>query len=160
MAASLLGRATRRSPASLRSLRELAALKSIAASGKKVILVNVDEQKLQAVENFKIVYEFDVVTGRPGKETETGRYKITRKYKDYTSKTYNVPMPYSMFFSADGKAIHGTEWATVRSYLHTYITESVGSQGCVGLNEEDAKTLFEWAPVGTPVAIIDVPEDD
>jgi lipoprotein-anchoring transpeptidase ErfK/SrfK len=130
------------------------------ASGKKAIIVNVDEQILQAVENFKIVYEFDVVTGRPGKETETGRYAISKKFKKYTSKTYNVPMPYSMFFSADGKAIHGTEWATVRSYLHTYITESVGSQGCVGLNEEDAKTLFEWAPVGTPIAIIDVPKDD
>lgn len=79
------------------------------AGGKKAILVNVDEQKLQAVENYKIVYEFDAVTGLPEKETETGRYSITRKFKKYTSKTYNVPMPYSMFFSADGKAIHGTE---------------------------------------------------
>ena len=129
------------------------------AGGKKAILVNVDEQKLQAVENYKIVYEFDAVTGRPEKETETGRYAITKKFKKYTSKTDNVPMPYSMFFSADGKAIHGTEWATVSSYLHTYPTESAGSQGCMGLTEEDAKMLFEWVPVGTPVVIIDVPED-
>ena len=55
-------------------------------------------------------------------------------------------MPYSMFFSKDGKAIHGTSWATLRSYLHAYLTESVGSMGCVGLTEDDAKELYEWTP--------------
>ena len=69
-------------------------------------------------------------------------------------------MPYSMFFSEDGKAIHGTQWAAVRSFLHSYLTESVGSQGCVGLAEDDAKTLFAWAPVGTPVVILDMEEEE
>ena len=127
--------------------------------GIKVILVNVDEQKLYAVDNYQIIYEFDVITGRPGKETTTGRFKTFKKIKDYTSKKYGSPMPYTMFFSKDGKAIHGTKWATLRSYLHTYLTESVGSMGCVGLTEEDAKILFEWAPVGTVIAILDVAEE-
>jgi len=74
--------------------------------------------------------------------------------------TYDVEMPYTMFFTEDGKAIHGTKWATVRSYLHAYITESVGSQGCVGLSEEDAKALFEWAPLGTRVDIVEEEPDD
>ena len=64
-------------------------------------------------------------------------------------------MPYSMFFSKDGKAIHGTQWVTVRSYLHAYVTESVGSHGCVGLSREDAKILFDWAPVGTPIEVVE-----
>jgi lipoprotein-anchoring transpeptidase ErfK/SrfK len=59
-----------------------------------------------------------------------------------------------MFFSKDGKAIHGTEWATIRSYLHAYVTESVGSHGCVGLTEEDARTLFNWAPKGMLIEIL------
>jgi lipoprotein-anchoring transpeptidase ErfK/SrfK len=59
-----------------------------------------------------------------------------------------------MFFTKDGKAIHGTTMATLRSYLHSYLTESVGSQGCVGLTDDDAKALFVWAPVGTPVIVI------
>lgn len=58
-------------------------------------------------------------------------------------------MPCSMSFSKDGKAIHGTEWATVRSYLHAYVTESVGSMGCVGLTDENAATLYEWTPKDT-----------
>jgi lipoprotein-anchoring transpeptidase ErfK/SrfK len=63
-------------------------------------------------------------------------------------------MPYTMFFTADGKAIHGTQMATLRSYLHSYLTDSVGSEGCVGLTDDNAKALFEWAPVGTPVVVM------
>ena len=126
-----------------------------AAGTHKKILVNIERQMLIAVESNKLVFEYDVVTGRPHKETHPGNFTITRKFKDYTSKTYGSPMPYTMFFTKDGKAIHGTQWATVRSYLHAYITESVGSQGCVGLSEEDAKKLFNWAPIGTPILILE-----
>ena len=132
-----------------------AFVENTQAGPQKALLVNVDTQVIYAVQDYKIVYEFDVVTGRPGKETTAGRFTIFKKFEDYTSKTYKVPMPYTMFFSKDGKAVHGTEWAMVRSYLHAYVTESVGSMGCVGLSKDDARTLFEWAPVGTPVVILD-----
>ena len=125
----------------------------IFLANKKIVVI-IDSQILLAMEGTRVAYEHDVVTGRPKKETHPGDYRIGRKHKDYTSKTYGSPMPYSMFFSKDGKAIHGTQWATIRSYLHAYITESVGSQGCVGLTEEDAKALFAWAPVGTPIEVM------
>jgi lipoprotein-anchoring transpeptidase ErfK/SrfK len=124
-----------------------------AVNNKKIVVI-IDSQILLAMEGTRVVYEHDVVTGRPKKETHPGDYRISRKYKDYTSKTYGSPMPYTMFFSKDGKAIHGTQWATIRSYLHAYITESVGSQGCVGLTKEDAKTIFDWAPIGTLIEVM------
>ena len=130
------------------------------AGPKKAILVNVYDQVLYAVDNYKIVYEFDVITGQPGKETNAGKFSVFKKIEDYTSKKYKAPMPYTMFFSKDGKAVHGTKWATLRSYLHAYITESVGSMGCVGLTEDDARTLFDWTPVGTPVVILDEATED
>ncbi len=130
------------------------------AESKKALLVNVHDQVIYAVVDYKIVYKFDVITGRPGKETTPGKFTIFKKIEDYTSKTYNAPMPYTMFFSKDGKAVHGTSWATLRSYLHVYITESVGSMGCVGLTRDDARTLFGWAPVGTPVVILDEATED
>jgi lipoprotein-anchoring transpeptidase ErfK/SrfK len=136
------------------------SLPVVHAEGGKAILVSIEQQKLYAFENYLLVHEFDVITGRAGKETETGKFKISRKYKDYTSKKYDAPMPYSMFFSGDGKAIHATGWATLRSYVQTYVSGSLGSHGCVGLTEEDAITLFEWAPVGTNVVIVDVQEED
>ena len=61
----------------------------------------------------------------------------------------------TMFFTKDGKALYGTPWATLRSYVHAYITESVGSHFCVGLTSEDSKTLFNWTPVQTRVVILE-----
>jgi lipoprotein-anchoring transpeptidase ErfK/SrfK len=123
------------------------------SSGKE-IRVYIERQVLIATEGGKEVYNFDIVTGRDGKETTAGTYRIFRKHEKYTSKTYGSEMPYAMFFTEDGKAIHGTHMATLRSYLHSYLTESVGSQGCVGLTDDNALALFEWAPMGTPVIVI------
>ena len=123
------------------------------AAVKKEIQVSIDNQVLVALENGEEIYSFDIVTGQDGKETTAGRYKVFRKHEKYTSKTYGSEMPYTMFFTADGKAIHGTQMATLRSYLHSYLTESVGSQGCIGLTDDNAKALFDWAPVGTPVIV-------
>jgi lipoprotein-anchoring transpeptidase ErfK/SrfK len=143
----------------------LALPASILASGEKtgglkIIYVAIDDQKLFAWEGNKLLYEFDVVTGRPGKETHPGVFKIFSKHADYTSKTYGSPMPYTMFFTKDGKALHGTQWATLRSYVHAYITESVGSHGCVGLTSENAKILFDWAPEQTRVVILEEEPDE
>jgi hypothetical protein len=123
------------------------------AAANKEIHVYIEQQVLIALENGEEVYNFDIVTGRDGKETTAGRYQIFRKHKKYTSKKYGSEMPYTMFFTKDGKAIHGTQMATLRSYLHSYLTDSVGSHGCVGLTDDNAKALFDWAPVGTPVAV-------
>jgi len=127
---------------------------SAESAGKKEIQVFIEEQVLRALEDGKEVYSFDIVTGQDGKETTAGRYQVFRKHEKYTSKTYGSEMPYTMFFTQDGKAIHGTQMATLRSYLHSYLTESVGSEGCVGLTDDNAKALFEWAPMGTPVVVV------
>jgi hypothetical protein len=124
------------------------------ANKGKEIRVFIEEQVLVALEDGEEVYSFDIVTGRDVKETTAGRYSVFRKHEKYTSKTYGSEMPYTMFFTADGKAIHGTQMATLRSYLHSYLTDSVGSEGCVGLTDDNAKALFEWAPVGTPVVVM------
>lgn len=123
-------------------------------AGEKEIHVYIERQVLIALEDGEEIYNFDIVTGRDGKETTAGTYQIFRKHEKYTSNTYGSEMPYAMFFTMDGKAIHGTQMATLRSYLHTYITESVGSQGCVGLTDDNALALFEWAPMGTKVVVI------
>ena len=121
---------------------------------RKEITVYIEQQILIALEDGEEVYQFDIVTGKDGKETTAGRYEIFKKHEKYTSKKYGSEMPYTMFFTKDGKAIHGTQMATLRSYLHSYLTESVGSMGCVGLTDDNALALFEWAPVGTPVIVI------
>jgi lipoprotein-anchoring transpeptidase ErfK/SrfK len=141
-------------------LPNVAQAEETDATPMKIIYVVTDDQKLYAWDGNELAHEFDVVTGRPGKETEPGVFHIFRKHEDYTSKTYGSPMPYTMFFTKDGKALHGTEWATLRSYMHAYITESVGSHGCVGMTREDAQTMFEWAPMKTRIVVLEEEPDE
>jgi len=63
---------------------------------KKEIRVFIEQQVLVASENGEEICSFDIVTGRDEKETTTGRYKIFRKHKKYTSKTYGSEMPYTI----------------------------------------------------------------
>lgn len=131
-----------------------------AADAMKIIYVVTDDQKLYAWEGNELKFEYDVVTGRPGKETHAGVFSVFRKHEEYRSKTYDVDMPYTMFFTEDGKALHATTFALLRSYVHAYLTESVGSAGCVGMNLDDAEALFEWAPKGTRVVILEEEPDE
>jgi len=108
-----------------------------SGGGPKVIYVVTDDQKLYAWEGNQL-----------------------RKYEDYTSKAYGAEMPFTMFFTLDGKAIHGTTWATVRSFVHEYISEEVGSMGCVGLTRENAETMFRWAPMGTRIVVVEEEQDE
>ena len=149
---------TRRPLLALILIAVIASPSAPAAAGEggpKIIYVITDDQKLYAWEGNELVYEWDVVTGRPGKETLPGVFHIFRKHEEYTSMTYGSDMPYSMFFTTDGKAIHATKWATLRSYLHAYLTESVGSHGCVGLTLDHAGEIFAWAPMGTLVVVLE-----
>ena len=57
------------------------------AGPKKALLVNVHDQVLYAVDDFKIVYEFDVITGRPGKETTAGKFTVFKKLKTTPAKS-------------------------------------------------------------------------
>lgn len=76
----------------------------------------------------------------------------TTKTKMYTATSTNVKgyydlpgVPFDMYFSEDGSAIHGAYWHNNFGRPH--------SHGCVNLNLDDAETLYRWAPVGTWVVI-------
>jgi lipoprotein-anchoring transpeptidase ErfK/SrfK len=124
------------------------------------IVVNVSRQKLLAYDGETLVYEFNCVTGRKGKDTDLGRHRIYEKVEDYVSKTYKVPMPYSMFFTPDRKAIHESSfgWVWFRSLGKSLGAEelgvTLGSHGCVGLSHDDAKALYDNTPVNTWIEVV------
>lgn len=89
--------------------------------------------------------------------TDRGVFKIFRKNHPYRSRTYDVRMDYAMFFTTDGKALHqyhGPLPLSVLRVARKSVTDRVGSHGCVRLTEEDAKALYQWAPVGTTVQVL------
>ena len=71
----------------------------------------------------------------PGYETPSGTYRPFRLEKEHYSKEWDdAPMPYSIFFTGRGHAVHGS-----------YHVKSLGrraSHGCVRLHLDNAAKLF------------------
>ena len=123
----------------------------------KRIVVNLEEQTLEAFEDDELIHQFICVTGDDDHPTDKGTFKIFRKQHPYRSKTYDVPMDYAMFFTEDGKALHqyhGPVPLTVVRAMRQGVSDWFGSHGCVRLQEEDAHTLYEWAPMNTKVTVV------
>lgn len=122
----------------------------------KTIKVNLSLQTVEAMEGLKRVFVFDCVTGDESHPTDRGTFKIYEKSKIYRSRTYNVQMNYAMFFTSDKKAFHQYHGAVPLSVVRAArgkLGEWFGSHGCVRLSENDAKSLFDWAPKGTMVHV-------
>ena len=122
----------------------------------KQIVVNLDEQMVRAFEDGKQVYEFICVSGDEDHPTDKGVFKIFRKEHPYRSHTYNVEMDYAMFFTEDGKALHQYHGPIPLEVVRTMkqnVSEWFGSHGCVRLEEDAARALYEWTPMHTQVTI-------
>lgn len=83
----------------------------------------------------KKIYDWLVSTGGDGYDTPSGTYHPFRMEKEHFSKEWDdAPMPYSMFFTPQGHALHGS-----------YHIKSLGqraSHGCVRIAPENAALLF------------------
>jgi hypothetical protein len=101
------------------------------------LLVQIDKstQRMTVTVNGEQLYEWPVSTGGEGYDTPSGTFKPFRMEIDHYSDEYdNAPMPYSMFFTQTGIAVHGT-----------YETRHLGhpvSHGCVRLSVKNAATLW------------------
>jgi hypothetical protein len=130
-----------------------------ALSGKlhfKRIEVHLLDQTVDAFEDGRRLFHFICVTGDAAHPTHPGVFKVIRKAHPYVSRTYNVPMNYALFFTVDGKALHQYHGPLALGLLRTMrqtMSDMVGSHGCVRLMEDDARQLYQWAPIGTRVAV-------
>jgi lipoprotein-anchoring transpeptidase ErfK/SrfK len=125
-------------------------------SGPKHILVDLSEQRMYAYQGDTLVYQFIVSTGVGG--TAAGNFSILDKIPDPYSYPYGFWMPdwlgiyyvgpdlengiHSLPVLANGQTLWGDKLGTPASY------------GCVVLGPQDAKTLYDWVEVGTPVKIV------
>jgi hypothetical protein len=130
--------------ATIRQLNRYAAGKAIVVSLKRQVLV--------ALQGLARTETFDCTSGDHEHPTPPGSYSVYRKERIYRSKKYDAQMNHAMFFHR-GYAIHQAEAVAVTSVLRVAGLEFFGSHGCVRLAESDARELFDWAGIGTPVLI-------
>jgi lipoprotein-anchoring transpeptidase ErfK/SrfK len=109
---------------------------SISAWALKVdISVSKVSQKMTVSLDGVKTYVWLVSTGGGQYDTPSGNYKIFRMEKEHFSKEWDdAPMPYSMFFTGEGHAIHGS--------YHIARLGTKASHGCVRLAPENAAILF------------------
>ncbi len=119
----------------LASILMLLAGAGLAFAAKVEITINKVSQKMSVRIDGENEYSWAVSTGRSGYETPSGKFRPFRLEEDHFSKEWDdAPMPYSIFFTGEGHAIHGTQYE-----------KSLGqraSHGCVRLSEANAATLF------------------
>lgn len=120
----------------------------------KLIEISLERQELVAWEDGVAVHRFVVSTGMPGSETPTGFWAVFEKWDRRFSWTWKVWMPYAMrFVPGRGFFIHElTYWPGHPEERNG--VEDLGrpaSHGCVRVGLGDAKTLYDWTDMGTPV---------
>ena len=84
-----------------------------------------------------------IVYGADTMESPLGRFPILFKKRDYHSRSYDAPMPYSLFVTDTGVALHGSPMSSRRA-----------THGCIGLPTEFARLLFSSANTGDVVHIV------
>jgi lipoprotein-anchoring transpeptidase ErfK/SrfK len=114
----------------------------------KQIEVDLTKQRLYAWNNGLLVATYLVSTGTKAYPTIPGNYKILRKVPimDYIGPGYNLPNTHwNSQFSTRGDFLHEAWW-------HKKFGQPM-SHGCVNMRLLDAKFIYDWAPIGTPVII-------
>jgi hypothetical protein len=127
----------RRLPGLLAALA-LAACAALAHAGpaRANLLITIDKtaQQMTVTVDGDPRYVWPVSTGRAGYNTPSGQYQPFRMERDHFSREWDdAPMPYSIFFTQKGHAIHGTNHK---------IDGSPESHGCVRLSVGHAAMLW------------------
>jgi lipoprotein-anchoring transpeptidase ErfK/SrfK len=125
-------------------------------AGDKEIVVSLGAQRLWAYDGEQAVLTTLVSTGTAQTAevaTPLGQYRILVKLpmETMTGTVNDTPyevddVPYVMYFTNEGHALHGTYW-------HTNFGTPM-SHGCVNLPMDVAEWMYRWAPEGTAVTII------
>ena len=113
------------------------ALLAIMTAARAEVLISIDKTKQQMTVTVDgdARYTWPVSTGRRSYDTPDGEFQPFRMARHHYSREWDdAPMPYSIFFTQEGHAIHGS-----------YEVRRLGtpaSHGCVRLAPENAAVLF------------------
>jgi len=109
----------------------------VSSAAQAAVLVTIDKsiQQMTVSVDGRPLYQWPVSTGKGGYDTPNGKFKAFRMERDHFSKEWDeAPMPFSIFFTPKGHAIHGS--------LDVKRLGTPASHGCVRLLPANAEKLF------------------
>jgi len=104
--------------------------------------VLLDRQLTLAIDDNVVVRVMHMSSGKPGFATPTGSYAVFRKEARSWSVPYKVWLPWATYF-VGGVAFH--------EYPDVPVVPA--SHGCVRTPRYDARWLYDFTPIGTPVVV-------
>ena len=142
---------------SFQDIGDLKTIDGINASSTKRIIIDRSENMLYAYEGDMLFMQQPISVGLEFTPTPRGTFWVYEKMPDsymqgplpgISDQYYDLPgVPWDLYFTYQGGAIHGAYW-------HNNFGQP-WSHGCVNLPPEQAKILYEWADLGTPVTVRD-----
>jgi len=126
----------------------------LAKPDYKFISVDLTKQTLYRYQNGALLDQYLISSGKAATPTPVGDYQIYLKRPNVRMSWYfgpNNPMNYDLpnvpwVASFLGPyTIHGTYWHS--NFGHTM------SHGCVNMRTPEAKVVYDWSEIGTPVVI-------
>lgn len=139
--------------------------------GPALIKINIEEQKAYFFKGDQLVGQTSISTGKEGKITPRGRFKVTQKNIDHRSSLYGVIRDVATGTIVNDDAKTGRdipkpgqvfENAPMFNFLrfngavgmHTgHLPGYAASHGCVRLPDHMAKHFYQNASLGTPVIV-------
>lgn len=115
----------------------------VPAEGESEVVIDLKSQLFYVYRGDRLVGVSTISSGKKGKETQLGFWKVlTKKKLGYSRKYDNAPMPFMQMYDSKGLAFHAGQ-------LPGY----PASHGCVRLPLKFAERLYGMTRVGTKVII-------
>ena len=115
----------------------------VPQTGDSKVVIDLLQQLFYIYRDDKLAGVATISSGKKGKETPLGLWKVMlKKTKGYSRKYDNAPMPYMQMYDSKGIAFHAGPNPGYPA-----------SHGCVRLPLKFAQRLYGLTTVGTPVII-------
>lgn len=113
------------------------------ATGTLVITIDLEARVISAFRDGHEIGTAVALLGTTDHPTPLGTFPVLNKNREYYSKKYNrAPMPFSLWITNTGIAIHGSP-----------VTNGYASHGCIGVPDPFAEKLFAATKRGDKVII-------
>lgn len=123
------------------------------AAFDKLLVASVGAKKMWAFQNGQQVNSWLVSAGAPDTPTPLGEFHVYAKFtvqdmRGTYPKPYFQPHVRWINYFYQGSAVHGVYWHPL-----SWFGAINSSHGCIGLPEDEAQWIFNWAPIGTTVIV-------